>query len=185
MGVGLVKSKRNMTTQLEELYLEAEADIKNNNYAEAFKKYESILYDEPSNGPTLNSLGWLYKTQLEDYTKAESYYKASIKGAPSYPHSYINYATLLTDMERYDELIKLLETCLKIASIDKSMVYSKYGFMEELKLNFSEAIKYYEKAILCSLHDDKIKDCQQYIDRCKIKLELIKHHSGWFGKLKL
>ena len=51
-----------MTTQLEELYLEAEADIKNNNYAEAFKKYETILYEEPGNGPTLNSLGWLYKT---------------------------------------------------------------------------------------------------------------------------
>ena len=173
-----------MNTQLEELYLEAEAEIKNNNFAEAFKKYESILYEEPSNGPTLNSLGWLYKTQLENYAKAESYYRAAIKGDPSYPHSYLNYATLLTDMERYEELTRLLDSCLKVPSIDKSMVHSKFGFMEELKLQFSDAIRHYEKAILFSLHDDRIKDYQQHIERCRTKIELSKNHSGWFGKWK-
>lgn len=55
-----------MTTQPEELYLEAEGDIKHNNYAEAFRKYETILYEEPGNGPTLNSLRWLYNMQIED-----------------------------------------------------------------------------------------------------------------------
>lgn len=171
-----------MNTHLEEIYLEAEADIKNSNFVEAFKKYESILYEEPSNGPTLNSLGWLYKTQLEDYPKAESYYKASIKANPLYPHPYINYATLLTDMERFDDLLKLLESSLKIRTLDKSLVYSKYGFMEELRLNFSEAIRYYERAILCSLHDDKIKDYQQHIDRCNHKLGISERHSEWIEK---
>src|SRR5689334_11545940 len=121
-----------MNIHLEEIYLEAEADIRNNNYVEAFKKYESILYEEPTNAPTLNSLGWLYKTQLENYSKAENYYKAAIKANPTYPHPYINYATLLADMERFDELPPLLEKCLKIPMIDKSVVYSKYAFMEEL-----------------------------------------------------
>ena len=46
-----------MNTNMEELYQEAEADIKNNNYAEVFKKYESILYDEPDSAPAHNSLG--------------------------------------------------------------------------------------------------------------------------------
>jgi tetratricopeptide (TPR) repeat protein len=171
-----------MNLHLEEVYLEAEADIRNNNYVEAFKKYESILYEEPSNGPTLNSLGWLYKTQLENYSKAESYYKAAIKANPTYPHPYINYVTLLTDMERFDELPQLLENCLKIAMIDKSLVYCRYGFMEELKLNFPEAIKYYERAILSSLYDDKIKDFQQHIDRCNYKLGLGKTHADWIEK---
>jgi tetratricopeptide (TPR) repeat protein len=130
----------------------------------------------------LNSLGWLYKTQLENYSKAENYYKASIKANPLYPHPYINYATLLTDMERFDDLVKLLESCLKIATVDKSLVYSKFGFMEELKRNFSEAIAYYERAILCSLHDDKIKDFQQHIDRCNQKLDISKRHPDWTGK---
>ena len=54
-----------MNANSEELYLEAEADIKNNNYAEAFKKYESILYEEPDSAPAHNSMGWLYKTQFD------------------------------------------------------------------------------------------------------------------------
>jgi tetratricopeptide (TPR) repeat protein len=168
-----------MTTQLEELYLEAEADIRNNNYVEAFKKYEMILLDEPGNGPTLNSLGWLYKTQIEDYIKAEKYYKASIKSAPLYPHSYFNYATLLTDMERYNDLIKHLESCLNVSTIEKHWVYMKLGLMEELRLNFQASINYFERAILLSLNDEKIKEYQQSIDRCKQKLELSKKQSQW------
>ena len=68
----------------------------------------------------------------------------------------------------------MLENCLKIATIDKSLVYCRYGFLEELKLNFPEAIKYYERAILSSLYDDKIKDYQQHIDRCNLKLGIEK-----------
>lgn len=173
-----------MNSQLEELYLEAEADIKNNNYAEAFKKYEIILYEEPDNGPTLNSLGWLYKTQIEDYSKSESYYKACIKSNPLYPHTYYNYATLLTDMERFEELSELLQSCFKVPTIEKSWVYMKLGFLEELKLNFEEAKKYHERAILVALNDEKIKDYQQNIERCKLKLQLAKEHSSWLKKIR-
>jgi tetratricopeptide (TPR) repeat protein len=168
-----------MTTQLEELYLEAEADIKNNNYAEAFRKYETILYEEPGNGPTLNSLGWLYKTQIEDYAKAESYYQASIKNDPPYPHAYFNLATLLTDMERYEELIRLLQKCLTVPTIEKSWVFMKLGLKEELQLNFQKAIECFERAILLSLNDEKIKEYRQNIERCEQKLELSKNQKRW------
>ena len=66
-----------MNANSEELYLEAEADIKNNNYAEAFKKYESILYEEPDSAPAHNSMGWLYKTQFDDYAKAENHFSTA------------------------------------------------------------------------------------------------------------
>ena len=72
-----------MNTNSEELYLEAEADIKNNHYADAFKKYESILYDEPDSAPAHNSLGWLYKTQFDDYAKAENHFLTAIRCDPS------------------------------------------------------------------------------------------------------
>ena len=170
---------------MEELYLEAEADIRNNSYVEAFRKYETILYEEPGNAPTLNSLGWLYKTQIEDYKKAEKFYLACMSGSPHYPHAYVNYAILLTDMERFDELSKHLEKCLKVSTIEKSMIYLRFGIMEELKLNFKEAISHYEKAILMTLSDEKIKDYQENVNRCKSKMELGKEHSSWFGKIKI
>jgi len=173
-----------MNSQLEETYLEAEADIKNGNYVEAFRKYEMILMEEPGNGPTLNSLGWLSKTQIEDFGKAEAYYKAAISSDPQYPHSYLNYATLLTDMEKFEELEELLQTCFGIPTIEKSWVFMKLGLMEELKLNFKEAIAYNEKAILVALADEKIKDYQLNIDRCKNKIELSKSHKDWINKLR-
>jgi len=180
------KSKINsrMNSYLEETYLEAEADIKEGNFVDAFRKYEAILMEEPSNGPTLNSLGWLSKTQIEDFTKAEAYYKAAIAADSKYPHSYNNYATLLTEMERFEELEELLQTCFRIPTIEKSWVFMKLGLMEELKLNFKGAIANTEKAILVAISDDKIKDYQQNIVRCKSKIELSKSHLKWINQLK-
>ena len=162
---------------MEELYLEAEADIKNNNYAEAFKKYESILYDEPASAPAHNSLGWLYKTQFDDYIKAENHFSTAMKSDPLYPHPYFHLAALLMDMERWEELGKHLEKCLKVRTIEKSWVYGRYALIEEVKLNFEKAIYFFEKAILSSQNDEKIKDYKQDIERCEMKTGIKSRHN--------
>jgi len=165
-----------MNANSEELYLEAEADIKNNNYAEAFKKYESILYEEPDSAPAHNSLGWLYKTQFDDYSKAENHFLTAIKCDPLYPHSYFHIAALLMDMERFDELGLHLDKCLRTRTIDKSWVYGRYALSEELRQNYEKAIFYFEKAILASQNDEKIKDYRHDIERCQMKTEIRKKH---------
>lgn len=174
-----------MNSQLVEIYLEADNDVKNNNYTDAFRKYESILFEEPANAPSHNSLGWLYKTQLEDYSRAEKHYLAAISGDCLYPHSYYNYAILLMDMERYPELEKLLEQMLEVDTIEKAWVYHRKGLMQECKHNFDEAISYYEKAIIISLNIDKIKTYQEEIERCTSKQELSRKYTTWLGKVKV
>ena len=129
-----------MNSQLVEVYLDAENDVKNNNYTEAFKKYESILFDEPGNAATHNSLGWIYKTQMDNYEKAENHYLAAIKSEPHYPYAYINYAILLMDLERFAEMEKLIEKALKIATTDKSTLYCRLALANEMQLKFDEAI---------------------------------------------
>lgn len=89
-----------------------------------------------------------------------------------YPHPYFHYATFLTDLERYDDLVKHLDKCLTIATLEKSWIHSKRGIMEELQMNFEAAIRSYEKAILSSLNDDKIKMYNDDIERCKNKQEI-------------
>jgi tetratricopeptide (TPR) repeat protein len=165
-----------MNANSEELYLEAEQDIKNNHYADAFKKYESILYDEPDCAQAHNSLGWLYKTQFDDYTKAENHFLTAIKYDPLYPHSYFHMAALLMDMERFDELGLHLERCLSVRTVDKSWVYGRFALAEELKQHYEKAIFYFEKAILASQHDEKIKDYRQDIERCEMKTGIRKKH---------
>jgi len=149
---------------------------------DALRKYETILYDEPNHAPTHNSLGWIYKTQFDDYKKAEMHFRAAIKSDPKYPHPYFHYAVLLTDMERYEELKKHLDKCLTVATIEKSWVYYRFAIAEELKMNFDAAISCFEKAILNSLNDDKIKDYHQDIERCRKKIEIIINHKEWQQK---
>lgn len=171
-----------MNSNLEEIYLEAEADIRNSNYAEAFKKYETLLYDEPGNAPILNSLGWLYKTQLDNFEKAENYFKAAIKSEPLYPHPYFHLASLYADMEKFDDLKQHLENCLRVPTIEKSWVFAKFGLVEELGLHFEEAISFYEKAILISCIKEKIADYKLDIERCREKLGMSGRHSDLIKK---
>ena len=46
------------------------------------------------------------------------------------------------------------------------------ALMEELRPDYDKAIFYFEKAILASQSDDKIKDFKQDIERCKMKMEI-------------
>jgi tetratricopeptide (TPR) repeat protein len=158
---------------VDELYLESEADIKNNEYTEAFKKCEAILYEEPDHAPAHNSMGWIFKTQFDDYARAENHFLMAMKMAPLYPHPYFHYATLLTDLERWEDLDLHLSFCNEIATLDKCWIHSKRAGMYELLQNFNDALKYYEQAILFSLNDDKIKTYREDIERCSLKREII------------
>jgi tetratricopeptide (TPR) repeat protein len=158
---------------VDELYLESEADIKNNEYTEAFKKCEAILYEEPDHAPAHNSMGWIFKTQFDDYARAEKHFLMAMKMAPLYPHPYFHYATLLTDLERWEDLDVHLSFCAEVATLDKSWIHSKRAVMHELTKDYDSAIKYYEEAILYSVSDEKIKNFTEDIDRCFIKKMIV------------
>ena len=170
-----------MTTKVEELYLEAEADIRTNNFLEAFQKYENILYDEPGYAPAHNSMGWIYKSQFENHDKAEIHFRAAIKSDPLYPHPYFHLAALLMDMDRYLELEEHLEHCMEVYSIEKSWVFDRFGMMNELHSDFVKAIDYYQQAIISTMNNDKIKEFQSDIERCKVKMSITRNSKPWFS----
>lgn len=176
-----------MNTRTEELYLEAEADIRNSNFHEAFRKYEEILYEEPDYAPAHNSLGWIYKTQFENYQKAEVHFKAAIAADSLYPHPYFHMASILVDLERFEELGEFLDRCLGIRTIDKSWVYYRYGMVSELRGQYADAMEWYRKAMLQTMSNDKLKDYQADMERCNTKLQLGRQQQPWFrlfGKKK-
>lgn len=170
-----------MNHQTEALYLEAEADIRNSNFHEAFNKYEEILYEEPDYAPAHNSLGWIYKTQFENFQKAEVHFKAAIAADPLYPHPYFHYATILVDLERFEELKEFLDRCLGIRTIDKSWVFFRFGMVAELRGQFGDAISWYKKALLQTMNNEKVKDYQADIDRCITKLNISRQQKPWLS----
>ena len=49
-------------------------------------------------------------------------------------------------------------------------------------MHFDEAISCFEKAILNSLNDEKIKEYHADIERCRKKIEIIINHKEWQEK---
>lgn len=176
-------NRHNMNTRTEALYLEAEADIRNSNFHEAFGKYEEILYEEPDYAPAHNSIGWIYKTQFENYQKAELHFKAAIAADSLYPHPYFHLAAILADLERFEELAKFLDRCIGIRTLDKSWVYFRFGMISEMRGQFNVAIDWYKKALMQTMNNEKVKDYQLDIERCTIKMNINKQHKPWFSFL--
>jgi tetratricopeptide (TPR) repeat protein len=83
-------------------------------------------------------------------------------------------ASILIDLERYNELKKHLDKCLKISTVDKAWVYYRMGMLEEIKGNYDKAIREYKTAILNCFNNDKIKNYQADIERCKTKAAIAK-----------
>ena len=163
-----------MTTKVEQLYLEAEADIRNSNYHEAFEKYETILYEEPGYAPAHNSMGWIYKTQFDDYAKSENHFKAAIQADNLYPHPYFHLSSVYFDLDKFDDLKKHLNKCLTVATIEKAWIHYRFGMIEETLCKYDDAIKHYQNAILNSFNNEKITDYKADIERCNTKLGLVK-----------
>jgi len=161
-----------MTNRVEEIYLEAESDIRNSNYHEAFQKFDNILYEDPLFAPAHNSIGWIYKTQFDNYEMAETHFTAAMKLDPLYPHSYFHFASILIDLERYNELKRHLDKCLRISTIDKAWVYYRLGMLEEINGHYDKAMRQYKKAILHCFNNEKMRTYQSDIERCKIKADI-------------
>jgi tetratricopeptide (TPR) repeat protein len=102
-----------------------------------------------------------------------------MKADPEYPHPYFHFASLLLDLERYAELERHLNYCLTLRSIDKSWVYYRFGMLNELNGQFLKAIENYEKALINTMNNDKVKDYQTDIERCRIKLNVGRYKKPW------
>ena len=85
------------------------------------------------------------------------------------------------DMDRYLELEEHLEHCMEVYSIEKSWVFDRFGMMNELHSDFVKAIDYYQQAIISTMNNDKIKEFQSDIERCKVKMSITRHSKPWFS----
>ncbi len=156
----------------EELLAQADMDFKDGYFQEAIGKLETIIEEEPTFGKAYNHLGWYYETKAKDYESAERYYKLALEHAPDYTAVYYNYAILLSNLKRYDELDKLLRVALEIKGIDKSTIYNEYGIMYEMMGQFNKAIQYYTDCAKATLNNDVLNRAKDSIQRCRTKLEL-------------
>ena len=160
-------------TKMEELLDRANLDIKNGNYDEASNKLEEIIDTDPDFGKAYNHLGYLYEVKFKEYEKGETLYKLCLEKSPLYPAVYYNYAVLLSNLGKWEELKELLDQAMNIPGVTKATILNEYGIMYEQQGELDKAIEYYKKAGLNTLDKNVLNRVKDSIDRCKAKKELL------------
>ncbi|RFM27964.1 tetratricopeptide repeat protein [Deminuibacter soli] len=159
--------------RLDELFYEADQNIKDQRYADAMQTLEAILAEAPEYGKAYNHLGWLYETKYRDFKKAESFYKKCMEHEPEYTPVYLNLAMILSGMGKWDELEALLMRALDVPGIDRPSIYNEFGIMFEMLGDYGMATDHFKKAIRYTLSDTNLEAYKASIDRCKRKQEVL------------
>jgi tetratricopeptide (TPR) repeat protein len=155
--------------ELDRLFFKADNDIKDGNIVEAFDNLTYIIEQDLEYGRAYNHLGWIYETKYKNYAKAEECYRLAMKYSPDYLPIYLNFAILLSTLEKFDELEAHLEKAFTISGINKAKIWNEYGIMYEMKSQFESAIQAYKKAVEFSLVNEDIDVYEQSIERCRKK----------------
>lgn len=158
--------------RLEEMFNQADLDIKDGLFESAFQRLQDILVEDPLFGKAYNHLGWMYETKFRDYSKAEEFYRKALETVPDYPAIYTNYSILLSTLGRYEELASLLNKGLMVAGIDKATIYNEFGIMYEQQVNYPQAIENYRKCAQLTLNKDTMNRALESIERCRTKQTL-------------
>lgn len=158
---------------LEEKLFEADNLIRENRINDAINLLYDILNEEPTFGKAHNHLGYIYETKLKDYKKADEHYSIALKLSPDYPAIYYNYAILLSNEQRFEQLEQLLNQALTLSNINKSSIYNEFGIMYEIKGEYDKAIDAFKKAIAFCLDNKNMDIYKSSIERCKTKKEIL------------
>lgn len=158
--------------KLEEIFYQADLDIKDGHYETAIRRLEEILVEDPNFGKAYNHLGWLFETKFKNMAKAEEYYKKCFEKTPDYPAIYSNYSVLLSTLGKFQELELVLQQGLSVPGVDKANLYNEYGIMHELKGNLEQAMHFYKECGKATLAKDTLDRAVASIERCKTKLLL-------------
>lgn len=173
------------TSEIEDLFLEAEKALDEGNHREGKRILTEILSEEPSYGKAHNHLGWLYKSKYQDFRAAERHYKLAIQFEPEYASSYLNYAYMLRDLNRLSEMESLLHKALTIPSINKCGVYDEFGSLYELRGEYNKAIKNYRLAIRFCLNDNILEELRKNIKRCRKKKSIFNRFKRFIERIDI
>lgn len=155
--------------RLDELFYEADQQIKDQRYADAMQTLEAIIVEAPEYGKAYNHLAWLYENKYRDYKKAEAHYNLCLLHEPEYTPAYLNMAAVLSNMGKWKELETLLKKAIEVPGIDRASVYNESAIMYELQKDYPKAIENYKLAIQYTLNDSYLETYKASIERCNKK----------------
>ena len=146
---------------LEELIKIAEQEIYAGNYNQANQLLESGLMDEPGYAKLHYTLGWMNHFHTDNKALAERHYQLTIHFDPEFKDAYEYLSDLYYDHKKLVGLKLLMAKAEKVSEIEKDFVYSILGKVAEAEGNYSEALRYYKKALIHCMDNDDSKELKQ------------------------
>lgn len=162
-----------MNEYLESEFERADDLISQDLIEEAKAVLNSILEEDPKFGKAHNHLAWILKTKENHPKAAENHYKMAIEFTPEYGPTYLNYAYLLSEEKRFEDLQKILQKAEAIADVNKSNLTREWGYYYEDTKQFEKAIEKYKEYALTLYDIALIEKAKEGIIRCKHKIEII------------
>jgi tetratricopeptide (TPR) repeat protein len=157
----------------DDLFFAANDKINEGKYAEAKDLLLQAIQLEPKHGRAHNHLGWILERKYRDFIESEKQYKLALEYAPEYVPVYANYSVLLSIMEKYDELEKLVKKALAVEGTDKVTLYSEYAYALERQGKYTEAIANYQNMLRQAYDKGDVDRAVAAIERCKQKEGLL------------
>jgi tetratricopeptide (TPR) repeat protein len=158
--------------RIESMFQEADRLLNEKAIAEGMNMLNSIIQEAPEFGKAYNHLGWIYETQYKDYVNAENNYKKALQYSPQYPAVYYNYAAVLSVLQRWDDLIALLNKGLTVPGINRGTLHNEFGIMYETQGKLKEAIDAYKNYASTTFSNKNLDTAKESIDRCRKKIEI-------------
>ncbi|WP_288956211.1 hypothetical protein [uncultured Polaribacter sp.] len=159
-------------SKAEDLFFEADNLIDDNKIKEAKEVLLDLLNEYPDYGRAHNHLGWLYSVKFNNHTKAKKHLELALKFSPDYQGVYANYAYLLLEMNKYDELINFGKKYADKGVADAGTIYNKMAQAFELKGEYLEAHKYYKLAVKGAINNQFMEELYASINRLKSKMNI-------------
>jgi tetratricopeptide (TPR) repeat protein len=156
------------------MFFEADRLIESNQIVEATALLNRLVGLHPHFGRAFNHLGYIYETRFRDQVKAEEYYKEGMRLSPDYPALYLNYAILLANQQRFEELEIILDVAMQCPGINLPKVLHERGMMYETQGRYDEAQEVYLDAFQKAFLDADIELIEASMDRLQRKIDFFK-----------
>ncbi|MEM9274421.1 MAG: sulfotransferase family 2 domain-containing protein [Cyanobacteria bacterium P01_F01_bin.143] len=143
-------------TKVKALFLEGNQLRKEDQLAEAIKKYSEALQAKPNYLPALNHLARIYETRNE-YEKARRYYQLAIEQNPKKATAHANLAKVLLNQDQIQESIDAYKKAISLESNLPEYVYIDFGDALNKNGQTAEAITAHKKAIKIKSQDPQFR----------------------------
>ncbi len=157
------------TAEAEKILFNANEKLAQGLVSEALDILLELTGIYPEFGKAYFVMGNIFTLNFNDLLSGEKHYKKAISLAPDFAPSYVAYAEMLLQQERFTEALAVLNKSLEIAGVKKDKANFLFGMMYELQGKFEDAIAFYKKSISITLSDDIILQAEKAMNRCNLK----------------